>query len=180
MERINKILRHPEYLACLEKNEMAEENRIFCHHHIEHFLSVARIAMLENLQENLQIDAEIIYSSAILHDIGRFLQYENGTPHEVASAEIAKKILFACDFDENETEIILQVILQHRGSKKSEDAIACGDNEKLKKDSSTKNNVKIIADLLYRADKMSRNCFCCKAYDQCNWPKERKEALLVY
>lgn len=169
MERINKILRNKDYLEYLRQNNLAEENRIFCHHNIEHFLSVARIAQLRNLQENLQLDAEIIYSVALLHDIGRFLEVKNGTPHEIASAELAKNILFSCDYNENEVEMILQVILQHRGSKKEKTTRDCGGTK-----------VQRLSDLMYEADKMSRNCFCCEAYEACNWTSERKNAPIVW
>ena len=113
--------------------------------------------------------AEIIYSVALLHDIGRFLEAKNGTPHEIASAELAKNILFSCDYNENEVEMILQVILQHRGSKKEKTTRDCGGTK-----------VQMLSDLMYEADKMSRNCFCCEAYEACNWTEERKNAPIVW
>ena len=36
-----------------------------------------------------------------------------------------------------------------------------------------------LADYLYRADKLSRNCFVCKAKDKCKWSEEKKNATLI-
>ena len=55
MERVNRILNHPVFLEKLAKNQAAEADRRFCRHGMEHFLDVARIGMILNLQENLQI-----------------------------------------------------------------------------------------------------------------------------
>ena len=74
MERVNRILNHPVFLEKLAKNQAAEADRRFCRHGMEHFLDVARIGMILNLQENLQIEQEWIYGAALLHDIGKHMQ----------------------------------------------------------------------------------------------------------
>ena len=61
-----------------------EKNRIFCRHGMDHLMDVARIAYIENLEKNCGISKEIIYGAALLHDIGRYLQYTEGIPHERA------------------------------------------------------------------------------------------------
>ena len=38
----------------------------------------------------------------------------------------------------------------------------------------------ILGWLLYRADKMSRLCFCCRAEKECYWDKSRKNSDIVY
>ena len=58
MDRIDKILNHDLFLYHLGKNNAAEADRRFCRHGMEHFLDVARIGMILNLQENLQIEQE--------------------------------------------------------------------------------------------------------------------------
>ena len=63
MERVNRILSNPVFLDNLRKNEGAEEGRIFCHHNMEHFLDVARIAMLLNFQEGLGIAQDTVYTA---------------------------------------------------------------------------------------------------------------------
>jgi uncharacterized protein len=154
MDRVNKILNHELFLQHLQKNMEAEKTRIFCHHDMTHFLDVARIGMLINLEEDIRIDKEWIYAAALLHDIGKHIQYENGTPHEKSSAQIAPLILRDCGFDEKETDVIVSAIATHRDK-----------------------NVQISRDLngiLYRADKLSRSCFACDAKDKCNWDDSKK------
>ena len=93
MIRVQAILEHPTYQENLVKIKAAEENRIFCCHSIIHFLDVARIAMIINIEEEYGLEKELIYATALLHDIGRHVEYFNQTPHEIASSEIAPGIL---------------------------------------------------------------------------------------
>ena len=152
MERVNRILRHEAFRAHLQKNEAAEEDRIFCRHNMGHFLDVARIAMIFNLQEDLRIPQDMIYGAALLHDIGR--QYATGTPHEAASARIAPAILEDCGYMPEEIDCIVEAIALHRDSETAKRADLAG--------------------ILYRADKASRVCYACKASEQCSWKEDRK------
>ena len=156
MDRINRILEHPIFVESIKRNEMAEADRRFCHHDMEHLCAVARIAMLLNLEEEHGIAKDIVYAAALLHDCGRYKQYEDGTPHDKAGAEIAAGILPECGYFEEEISGITNAIGSHR--------TACEDGRE-----------DILADILYRADKMSRNCRFCKAYEECNWPDEKKK-----
>lgn len=81
---------------------------------MSHFLDVARLSWIENLEKGLGIEKELIYAAALLHDCGRFRQYEDGTPHELAGAQLAEEILFDCGFEEPEREEILRAISGHR------------------------------------------------------------------
>ena len=74
---------------------------------------MARIAYIENLENGLGLAKEEIYAAALLHDIGRHLQYTKGIPHEQASAMEAEGILKDCGFAKEERERILGAILQH-------------------------------------------------------------------
>ena len=161
MDRINRILEHPLFTESVKRNEMAEAKRSFCHHDIEHLCAVARIAMLLNLEEEAGLKKDIVYGAALLHDCGRYKQYEDGTPHEEAGAVIARSVLSECGYSEEEIITIIKAISSHRGSveKSREDA---------------------LADILYRADKMSRNCRFCKVYDECNWSGELKGQSFYY
>ncbi|MDO5538512.1 MAG: HD domain-containing protein [Eubacteriales bacterium] len=154
MDRINRILYHEIYRECYGKNVECEKERIFCHHDMGHFLDVARLALIINLQEQMGISQELIYGAALLHDIGRFRQYLEGIPHEIASAEIAPDILRDCGFDDTETREITDAIRQHR-------------NPDIKGERS-------LSGVIYRGDKMSRSCFACPAEKMCNWKKEKK------
>ena len=40
----------------------------------------------------------MIYAAGLLHDIGRYEQMKKGTPHHLAGARLAERILTDCDF----------------------------------------------------------------------------------
>ncbi|MFQ9392946.1 MAG: HD domain-containing protein [Lachnospiraceae bacterium] len=84
------FLKDPLYRTCLSKIALFERDRIFCGHDMAHFLDVARLAYIFNLEENLGIEKEEIYTAALLHDVGRFVQYEDGTPHQLAGLPLQK------------------------------------------------------------------------------------------
>ena len=84
MERVNQILQHTLYQSCRRQIDEKEKDRIFCGHDMGHLLDVARLAWIFNLEANQEISKERIYAAALLHDIGRHIQYENGTPHQIA------------------------------------------------------------------------------------------------
>lgn len=160
MDRIDRILKHDLFVEGLSGNREAERDRKFCRHDMAHFLDVARIARVINAEEDMGVDVELIYAAALLHDIGRHLQYSQGTPHEQASADIAPQILKDCGFDEKETCVITEAIRSHRDEKAAEERNLKG--------------------LLYRADKLSRACFCCQAEPECSWKDGRKNLSLNY
>lgn len=149
MERIDRIVRHEGFLEHLRLNGEAEADRRFCGHDLAHFLDVARIGRILNLEEGLGIEDEMIYAAALLHDIGKHMQYRGGIPHEQASARIALAILADCGFGEEETAVIVDAIARHR------DAAVAGERN--------------LRGALYRADKASRPCFGCEARGECNW-----------
>lgn len=157
MERINAIWNHPVYQAYYRKLEQMETERIFCRHQMIHLLDVARIAYIRNLEEGLGLSKELVYAAAILHDIGKSLQYEAKIPHELAGVEIAEEILSELpeevSFSEEEKAQILTAIKGHR---------------RLREDAKT------LERLLYESDKTSRMCFACPAEVQCDWSKEKK------
>ena len=160
MDRINRILENKQYMEYLVLNELAERDRKFCHHDIDHFMDVARIGMILNLEEQIKIDRELLYGAALLHDIGRFKQYQDGTPHEKASAKLAGEILSECGFNDLETRDILSAIKNHRNSRISEERNLDG--------------------ILYQADKLSRACFACKAEKACSWKGDKKNLTIKY
>ena len=160
MDRIERIIRHVDFTENLEKIKDAEETRRFCRHDMAHFLDVARIARIMNGEEHLQESVEMIYACALLHDIGKHRQYKEKIPHEQAGAEIAEGILADCGFSKEESDRILEAILNHR-----------------QPSAAMERNLK---GLLYRADKASRACFACSQREQCNWADEKKNLKLVY
>ena len=76
-------------------------------------------AYIQNLEEGLGIRREVLYAAALLHDIGKALQYKERIPHEIASAEIAGTILndLGDEFSKEEKASILQAIRGHRSSR---------------------------------------------------------------
>lgn len=160
VERIERIRNHVLFLDGLRRNAAAEADRCFCRHDMAHFLDVARIGEIINLEEDLKIPRELMYAAALLHDIGKHRQYTEGIPHEQAGAAAAPEILFDCGFDEKETAVITDAVLQHRNGD-----VACERN---------------LRGLLYRADKASRPCFACEASEECNWKGSKKNREILY
>ena len=148
MERVDAILQHPQFRASLERTAELEKVRVFCGHGMDHLIDTARIAYMLSLEAGEGADKELIYAAALLHDIGRWRQYEDCTPHERESARIAGEILPECGFGEPETALILDAILSHR----THDGAKSG-----------------FARSLYRADKLSRRCYECAARNECDW-----------
>ena len=156
--RINRILCNTNFIEHLKKNNGAEKNRQFCKHDINHLLDVARLAYIMVLEKDLDYSKDIIYAAALLHDIGRWLQYKENIPHEKASAKLAKEILEQSDYDSDEIELICNAILNHRNQ----------DNE------STLNYI------IYKSDKLSRKCYHCTSIHECNWSEDKKNYKIAY
>ena len=165
MEKINSIWNHPLYQSHYRKIAQLEKDRIFCCHGITHLLDVARNAWILNLERGYGFDKEVIYGAALLHDIGKDLQYTEKIPHEIAGEEIARQILEdlslvggeTCSekvtFTPTERDEILVAIRGHRRQQEG---------------------ASLLASLLYESDKASRCCFSCEAEQECNWKKEKK------
>lgn len=160
MDRINRIREHARYQEYYKKIEACEQDRIFCRHNMAHFLDVARLAWIINLSEHMDLAKERVYGAALLHDIGRHIQYEDGTPHQIASHALAGEILTDCGFDEEEKEDILLAIINHR-------------NKEIEQERS-------LSGVIYRADKMSRSCFACQAEHLCDWKKDKKNLFIKW
>ena len=80
MDRVNKICSHALWQQAVAKIQELEKERVFCGHDVAHFLDVARLAYIENLEKGLALDKELIYGAALLHDIGRGLEYAKTYP----------------------------------------------------------------------------------------------------
>lgn len=155
MENFQIISQSKEYKKLLEELKELEKDRIYCRHNIEHFLDVARIMYIYVLEDRLDYSKDLVYTTALLHDIGRVLQYKEGLDHDIASHNIAKDLLELTDFSKEDKELILDTILKHREASEGE-----------------------FQRLFYRADKESRLCFNCPARSTCKWPEERKNMVI--
>ena len=157
MKRVNAILRHPLFAEQLRLLNELEAERIFCRHDLVHLLDVARLMWIDALEQGLDLDRDVVYAAALLHDLGRAEQMQRGIPHEQASAALAESILPDAGFAADETAAVVAAIRCHRGSAPSDARDALGE-------------------ILYRADKACRLCWRCGAREACNWPEERKNA----
>lgn len=158
VDRINLIFHNKIYRKYLEKNKNCEKNRHFCFHDLDHFLDVARIAYIISLEKHINIPKDIIYGAALLHDIGRWQQYKYNIPHDEASAELAVQILQASDFHSNEINLITEAIKNHRDQNESSE----------------------LSLLLYKSDKLSRKCYNCSVFNQCNWSEDKRNLNIIY
>lgn len=154
MKRCNNIYNHPLFRERLALIEKAETDRIFCLHDLSHALDVARIGYIMILENRLKIDKELFYAAALLHDAGRYC----GIPHNISGAELAKIVMPECGFSDDETNLVYNAILGHRNN----------------------TNADVFSNILYDADKKSRNCYCCKASRECYWDtKKRNNEILI-
>ena len=117
-----------------------------------------KIGYIENLEKGLALDKELIYGAALLHDIGRGLEYTQNIPHDQGSQLLAEKILPDCGYTKEEENAILEAISGHRTA-----------------DTGTRAD---LAGLLYRADKKSRTCLFCSAQAECKWSTEKKNLTI--
>ncbi len=113
MERVNLILNHNTFIDTIKKLAEIELDRKYCIHDIEHLLNVARIMAIKNLEQNLGFEKEIIYATAVLHDIGRLEQYQNKKNHGVVGSEMAYTILLECGFSLSDSVVIKDAIKTH-------------------------------------------------------------------
>jgi putative nucleotidyltransferase with HDIG domain len=153
LETANKILENATFRQKLDELEVLEKERIFCGHGLEHLLAVARMTMLICMERGISAEADIVYSAALLHDIGRVEEYTLGLPHEKSGAETARQILSETGCGREKTEKIIGMILSHRSGRECSDTLEA---------------------VFYEADKKSRMCSFCKAQDECNWPYEKR------
>ena len=159
MKRVNEILSHPLFLEHMAENCKSETDRQFCKHDLTHALDVARIAYIHNLEAELGFPKEQIYAAALLHDITKWKQHIDGTPHNESALQSAGQILADCGFSQAEIGAICEAIFHHR--------TPVADS-------------KSLPYLLYFADKLSRPCYACTASDACNWSAEKRNQGIIH
>nr|WP_298573099.1 HD domain-containing protein [uncultured Mogibacterium sp.] len=165
MKRLESIYRDEYWLRCMKEIECAEANRIYCKHDFIHMMDVARIAYIFSIEEALDIQKDVIYAAALLHDIGRSEEYTDGIPHDEAGAIIAEEILKRSSYSEKEREAIITAIRDHRGHYEPEE---------------TSGLIERLSYVIKRADKESRLCLSCDARDTCKWPDDKKNLYIKY
>lgn len=159
MPRVDAIWRHPVFQEAYTRLRELERDRPFCRHQAAHLMDVARIMWIGNLERGLGFDREVVYATALLHDIGKAEQYESGAPHEEVGARRALEILGTLPsgnrFTPRETEEITSAIRGHRRLREGAGP---------------------LEGLLYQADKASRECFACpeRVRSMCTWSDGKK------
>lgn len=164
MERVNRILSDEQYRVYLLKNKGPEEYRIFCTHDLEHMLTVARLTYLLLLEEDCKfITQALAYAAGLLHDIGRWKEYQDGTDHAGYSAVLAGAILERAGFETSERELIVKAIAQHRDKDEQE------------------GHLSPLSKALRKADGMARLCFSCAVLKDCQCLDKRPHTTgLIY
>lgn len=174
MEYVDKLLQETDFLQKLKELEQLEENRGFCRHGLPHLLDTARIAWIqvlerrehvrgqrdtENLVRQLFLDLgkEQIYLAALLHDLGRLLEYQEGMPHHQAGEVLAGQLLAEIGYPKEQAEVIAGAISEHRVKGREEEG---------------------LSGLLAWADQESRNCFFCNAREACDWELEKQKKTI--
>ncbi len=89
------------------------------------------------------------YAAGLLHDVGRYQEYRDGTDHARQSAVLAKPLLKSAGFTPEEQEIIISAIAEHRN--KAEESAASSP----------------LSTALREADLHSRLCYRCRALPDC-------------
>ncbi|AFA47878.1 HD domain-containing protein [Acetobacterium woodii] len=157
LNNTNLLYQNQTFQSYLQKINDCEQKRRFCHHDMNHFLAVARIASIKATEAGFKLSRDLIYTTALLHDIGRFVQYQDKTPHEIASHHLAISLLENLAFTGAENKLILDAIRNHRNPQ------AQG-----------------FSQVFYQSDKLSRACFSCPVEKECDWSDTKKNLTIVY
>lgn len=131
MKRIELLLKDPTYLENMNLNVKEEQESRYCLHDFQHHLDVARIAyilVLENNDLNYFIKEcglsgrlaakEVIYAAGLLHDIGKWKEYQDGLDHATFGSRLARDILPHAHFQAPEVDLISRAIYEHRNISK--------------------------------------------------------------
>ena len=159
MEYVRKLLQETDYLKRMKELETLEIERRFCRHGLEHALDVARIAWIKVLEEHRTFDKEEVYLTALLHDIGRITEYQEGISHQEAGMKIAEELLAQIGYPKEKQFHLVEAIGRHR------------EKDEIKDD---------FMGVIKKADVSSRNCFFCSASEKCKWNTQRKNMTIVW
>lgn len=158
MKRLQDLLFDRQFQQLLREIELAELDRKFCKHGMEHLWDVARITYILLLEEKQVTKLahecncdpahvrELTYAAALLHDIGRGQASRTGEDHAMVSSALARPLLLKTGFSEKETRVICCAIQDHRRLPA---------------------NPSLLSRALFRGDKLSRRCWTCPARAEC-------------
>lgn len=158
MKYVERLLADTDYLEQMKLLEELEKERRFCRHGLSHVLDVARIAWIEVLEQHLPFEKEEIYLVALLHDMGRIQEYQEGIPHHVSGVMQTEIFLDKISYPAEKRSRMMSVVEKHR------------EKDKLNDD---------FINIIKQADNSSRNCFYCEVSSECKWSTERKNKTII-
>ncbi|MDD6193938.1 MAG: HD domain-containing protein [Lachnospiraceae bacterium] len=161
-EQIDRLLQHPIYRARLECLQELEQDRIYCGHNLEHFMAVGRIAEQVAAANRLLLSKEVIWGAALLHDMGRVEQYQQGISHEKASEAFAREILFSLNWEASDIDVVCEAVSSHGHRQCAQDRW-----ERM-------SELVSLTEVISFADQFSRKCYQCTVADTCKWTEEEK------
>jgi len=100
----------------------------------------------------------VIYGAGLLHDIGKWKEYESGIDHAAYGARLARELLTRAGFDENEISIIARAIYEHRNISRE---------------------MSFLGERMHRADNLSRACSQCPEKDNCYKYQNKETGLFL-
>lgn len=168
------ILQDELFMEYINRNVDTCQQHSFCNHDLAHMIDVARIAYILVLEHNdmeyfIQVAnlagrmaaKEIIYTAGLLHDIGKWEEYDTGADHATYGSYLVRELLPRFEFDDNETAIIARAVFEHRNISEE---------------------MSFLGERLHRADNLSRVCAQCAEKKGCIKfnNKEMSPTLLVY
>lgn len=170
MKRVELLLKVTLYNEYINRNVSEELELKFCRHDLRHHLDVARISYILVLEHNdlnylvkeynlsgKLAGKEVIYAAGLLHDIGKWKEYQAGIDHASFGARLAREILPRAYFNSNEIEHICRAVYEHRNISR---------------------DMSFLGERLHRADNLSRVCNQCDFLSQC--PKaEHKDMVFT-
>lgn len=159
-ERLNKIMNNELFKRNMSLIEIKEKRRKYCKHDFRHLIDTARIAHILNLENHLGIQKDVVYAAALLHDVGKIVEYDEGLEHHVVGAELCVEILREAGYSDQEVLLIKKAILKHRDPNVRQELSLSG--------------------IIYCADKLSRPCLDCKVQPKCDWDEEKKNMQILY
>ena len=148
MERVHCLIASPVYRDYLKLIGEKEAARIFCKHDFAHSLDVARLCWIFLLENGAGYTRDLVYGAALLHDIGRWMEYNGEGCHASRGAQLAEPLLVRAGYDLAERKLITDAIAEHR--KKEHEVFASS-----------------LSYYLRKADKNSRLCYDCSARGDC-------------
>lgn len=171
MKRVEILLKDSFYNDYIQRNVTEEKSSGSCRHDLQHHIDVARITYILILEPNdlnyfvrdnglsgKLAAKEVIYAAGMLHDIGKWKEYNTGIDHAAFGASLAHDILPRAFFNPTEIELICRAIYEH---------------------SNISRDISFLGEKLHRADNLSRVCNECENIEKCPKLTNREASVTI-